>query len=90
MLKLTLDQRRLVLDKLPDAANIAFGALGFGPFIGDGRFSLIVIVVGAGLWVVAFGICFVVGGTNCDDHANGKRGVHPRRHRARRVNSPDS
>ena len=34
---LTSDQRQLLSDKLPDAANVALGALVFGPLLYIGR-----------------------------------------------------
>jgi len=40
MVRLTRDQRMVVLDKFPDVANLAVGALVFGQFLGEGPYSL--------------------------------------------------
>lgn len=55
MLQLKGHQRNLLADKLPDVANIAAGALCFGQFLGDRRFSLPVAALGLALWVVLVG-----------------------------------
>ena len=55
MLDLTTEQRHMLIDKLPDAANVALGALVFGQFIGDRPFSTAVAIGGIALWIVKFG-----------------------------------
>ena len=50
MLRLTRRRRDVIVDKLPDAANIALGALVFGPFLSDRPYSLILAVIGLGIW----------------------------------------
>jgi hypothetical protein len=40
MLVLKDKQRELLANKLPDAGNLAVGALFFGQFLSDGRFRL--------------------------------------------------
>ena len=62
MVGLTEEQRRILIDKLPDAANLALGALVFGQFLGDGPFSPAVAILGIVTWVVLFGCAFVIGG----------------------------
>ena len=47
MLDLTPEQRQLLFDKLPDAANVALGALVFGPLLGDGSISIVKVAAGA-------------------------------------------
>jgi hypothetical protein len=42
-------------DKLPDAANLAIGALVFGQFLGPARFSLRVALIGLVVWLVFIG-----------------------------------
>ena len=49
MLVLKPTQRAMFADKLPDAANLAMGALVFGQFLGGG-FSPLVALLGLGLW----------------------------------------
>ena len=61
MLDLTPEQRQLLLDKVPDAANLALGALVFGPFLGD-ALSLVTVAVGMALWALVFVFCFLLGG----------------------------
>src|SRR3954462_520674 len=56
MLDLTPEQRQLLFDKLPDAANVAFGALVFGPLLGDGSISIVKVTAGAVVWLVLFGL----------------------------------
>ena len=61
MLDLTSEQRQLVLDKLPDAANVALGALGFGPLLSGGSVSFVRVAAGVAIWILIFGFCFYNG-----------------------------
>lgn len=61
MLDLTPEQRQLLFDKLPDAANVALGALVFGPVLDSGSFSIAKIAAGAAIWLLVFGFCLLVG-----------------------------
>ena len=61
MLDLSSDQRKLLLDKVPDVANVAAGALIFGQFLGPQRFSLVIAIVGAGVWSVLIGLMLFLG-----------------------------
>lgn len=61
MLDLTPEQRQLLFDKLPDAANVALGALVFGPLLGDGSISIVKVAAGALIWFVLFGFCLFLG-----------------------------
>ena len=61
MLNLTPNQRQLLSDKLPDAANVVLGAVVLGPFLGQGGFSVVRVVGGLALWLFAFGVCFYMG-----------------------------
>lgn len=54
MLELNTEQRRVLVDKVPDVGNLAVGALVFGQFLGGQR-SILVVCLGAMLWVVFFG-----------------------------------
>ena len=42
------------MDKVPDFANLAVGALLFGQFLGDRPFSLSLALCGLGSWAVLF------------------------------------
>jgi hypothetical protein len=53
MLRLKRRQRDVILDKLPDLANLIAGALIFGRFLSGGRFSLTVALAGFVLWAVS-------------------------------------
>ena len=50
-LRFNAAQRRMLADKLPDAANLAAGALFFGQFLADRTFSLTLAFAGLGTWV---------------------------------------
>ena len=54
MLLLNDAQRGLLMDKVPDFANLAVGALLFGQFLGDRPFSLSLALCGLGSWAVLF------------------------------------
>jgi hypothetical protein len=54
MLKLNREQRALLADKLSDLANLAAGALVFGQFLADRRFSPIIAVFGVVGWILSF------------------------------------
>jgi hypothetical protein len=62
MVGLAKEQRRMLIDKLPDAANIALGGLVFGQFLGDRPFSVGVAVLGIVTWAAFLGGAFVLGG----------------------------
>ncbi len=51
MLSLDDDQRQMLSDKLPDAANLAVGALFFGQFLSDRPFSTALALWGSGAWL---------------------------------------
>jgi hypothetical protein len=52
----------MIMDKLPDAANLALGGLVFGQFLGDRPFSPGVAVLGLGTWAVLVGCAFAIAG----------------------------
>ena len=62
MLGFTSDQRRMLIDKLPDAANMAWGALLFGQFLGERPFSLTMAVFGTVVWLAFVGGSLWLGG----------------------------
>ena len=60
MVELSEEQRRVVVDKLPDMANVAAGAMVFGQFIGDQPFSITVAAAGVAAWIALGGIVFLL------------------------------
>jgi hypothetical protein len=61
MVGLTDDQRQMLLDKLPDAANLVLGALLLGQFLSDRGFSLTLASAGIVGWLALFGLAFWLG-----------------------------
>ena len=62
MLRLTPEQRRMLVDKLPDLANVAVAALVFGQLLSDGPFSGRVALIGGAMWFALVGFAFFLGG----------------------------
>lgn len=62
MLDLNPAQREMLVDKLPDAANLAAGALFFGQFLGDQPFSLVLAISGIAAWAVLIAWALVLAG----------------------------
>lgn len=61
MLRLSQEQRRTLVDKLPDAANLALGALVFGQFLEDRPFSQQLATAGIGIWLVLLACALLLG-----------------------------
>lgn len=61
MVGLTKEQRRMLIDKVPDAANLALGALVFGQFLGDRPFSRVLASAGVGVWLALVGYALLLG-----------------------------
>lgn len=55
MVGLTGEQRRMLIHKLPDAANLTLGALVFGQFLSDRPFSAWWATAGAAGWLALLG-----------------------------------
>ena len=51
MVELSEAQRRVVVDKLPDMANVAAGAMVFGQFLADRPFSIVLAAGGIISWL---------------------------------------
>ncbi len=51
----------MLIDKLPDAANLALGGLVFGQFLGDRTFSIAIAILGVVTWSAFIGGAFVLG-----------------------------
>jgi hypothetical protein len=47
---LNRQQRRVFIEKVPDVANVAVGALFFGQFLGDRPFSFLAALSGIVVW----------------------------------------
>ena len=64
MLLLNRAQRTVLVDKVPDVANLAIGALSFGQFLADRPFSFTLALSGVAMWVVlmAWAIALANGG----------------------------
>lgn len=59
---LTNAQRGTLIDKLPDTANLALGAMLFGQFLGDRPFSWFLAGGGMAAWVIIVGLALLLGG----------------------------
>ena len=60
MLRWNVGQRQVLVDKLPDAANLVVGALFVGHFLSDRPFSLTLALSGIAAWVALMGLALVV------------------------------
>ena len=47
-------------EKLMDAANITFGALVVGQFLGQQGFRWSLAIAGIGIWVILYGLSYLV------------------------------
>ena len=56
MLELRKGQRAVLVDKLPDLANVAAGAMTFGQFLGQQPVSLPIAGIGLVLWFILMGV----------------------------------
>ena len=61
MLELKPRQRDVLIDKLPDVANLAAGGLVFGQLLGERPFSLRVAFLGVGVWLFVMAYCLFLG-----------------------------
>lgn len=61
MVRFTSEQRQMLIDKMPDAANLALGALVFGQFLGDRPFSAQVAAGGLSGWIGLLGYALLLG-----------------------------
>ena len=51
MLRLKARQREVLIEKVPDAANLAAGSMFFGQFLTDRPFSVVLGLTGITAWV---------------------------------------
>ena len=61
MVGLNIDQRRMLIDKLPDAANLALGVLAFSQFVSGGPGSMRLIFSGMAIWLALIGLSLFFG-----------------------------
>lgn len=50
----------MLVDKVPDVANLAVGALSFGQLLGDRPFSFRLALSGVGMWIVLIAWTIVI------------------------------
>ncbi len=62
MVGLTSEQRQMLLDKVPDTANLVLGTLAFGQLLSDEPFSAAITTGGFVVWGLLFGWAFRIGG----------------------------
>jgi len=62
MLELKRDQRAMLVDKLPDIANIAAGGMVFGQFLAANPLSVVAMLCGAGIWAFLLWCSFALAG----------------------------
>ncbi len=62
MVRLKPAQRRVIVDKVPDLANIGAGVFVFWQFVGQQPASWMLFVLGLLLWVGVTTVCVVIAG----------------------------
>ena len=67
MVGFTKEQRRMLMDKLPDAANLALGALVFGQFLQGRPFSRLLAAAGVAVWFGLLAWAMLLGRENTRD-----------------------
>jgi hypothetical protein len=60
MLLFSRAQRAVLVEKVPDVANLAIGALSFGQFLGERPFSFGLAIFGVGMWVILIALTLVL------------------------------
>ena len=60
MVILSTRQRAVLIEKLPDIANVAAGALVFGQFLGDRPSSPALALYGVGIWSALMGFALLL------------------------------
>lgn len=62
MLRLKPRQRAVIVEKLPDLANIIAGVFVVGQFVGEQPASLSLVVAGAAIWIGLAGVTLMIAG----------------------------
>jgi hypothetical protein len=60
MLRLTARQREALIQKAPDAGNLAAGSMLLGQFLVERPFSVALAIAGATVWLVSWGVMLVL------------------------------
>ena len=60
MLRLKRGERAVLVDKVPDIANVGAGALVFGQFLSDRVFSPGLALIGIALWLFLLGCAVLI------------------------------
>lgn len=63
MLRWNAEQRHVLVDKLPDVANLVVGAFFVAQFLSDRPFSLALALSGVAAWVALMGLALMVART---------------------------
>jgi hypothetical protein len=66
MLRLNRDQRAVVVEKLPDVANIDVGVLVFGQFVDERQVSIWLATAGLAIWAGLAAVTLFIAGGNRD------------------------
>ena len=62
VLRFSKEQRVLLVDKLPDLAQVAVGALVFGQFLGERPFSYMLAAAGYVVWIALMSFALYLAG----------------------------
>jgi hypothetical protein len=62
MLRFKSGQRRILVDKVPDVANLVVGALFVGQVLTDRPFSIVLALFGITAWAALMGFALTVAG----------------------------
>ena len=62
MVRLKPAQRRVLVDKVPDLANIGAGLFVFAQFIGGQPASLSLLLTGLAMWAAVLGVVTMIAG----------------------------
>jgi hypothetical protein len=60
MLRLGQRQRGVLIDKVPDMANVAAGSMIFGQFLTDRSFSMVLAAAGIATWIALWALTLVL------------------------------
>ena len=66
MLRLKPRQRAVIVEKLPDLANIIAGVFVVGQFVGEEPASISLVMAGAAIWAGLAGVTLLMAGGNHD------------------------
>ena len=62
MLRLKPSQRTVIVEKLPDLANVIAGVLVVGQFVGEEPTSVWLVIAGAAIWAGLAGVTLIIAG----------------------------